>query len=45
MALSFGESIEKTQMKSSVAIAPTNLSTFSTDDVRPVVMAQNDSPI
>ena len=40
MALSFGESIKKTQMKSSVATAPTNLSTFSTDDVQPVVMEQ-----
>ena len=40
MALSFGESIKKTQMKSSVATAPTNLSTFSTDDVQPLVMEQ-----
>ena len=42
MALSFGESIKKTQMKSSVAAAPTNLSTFSTDDVQPIVMEQED---
>ena len=40
MALSFNESIKKAQMKSSVATAPTNLSTFSTDDMaKPVAMA------
>lgn len=40
MALSFNESMKKAQMKSSVATAPTNLSTFSTDDMgKPVAMA------